>query len=170
MVSPGLVTPAVSVNTTNGHWTYTYPAQGEDYYLLGFSYTYYYVGITLADLSPNGGKPAALKPVYATIKLNTCVPDDVECKVGNLHFARFRVGGSLSGSFSASTGGYIFNYGKTLKTPVFVPKGNECSLDSKINDFFSSLTLVADDSSGANSNVNSYLCQLDPGTARMMIK
>ena len=165
MVSPGLVTPAVSVNTTNGHWTYTYAAQNEDYYLLGFSYVYYLVTLLPSKLSPNGGIPSTTSDVTAVIKINTCIPDDVECSVGNLHFARFRVGGSLSGSFSTSTGGYIFNYGKTLKTPVFVPKGNECSLESKINDFWQALQLI---NTGGGPNYD--ICQIKPGSARMLIK
>jgi len=166
MVVPGLVTPVVSVDNTNGHWTYTYPSQKEDYFLLGFSYVYYYIPISLSDLSANGTTPGAVGGVYASIKLNACIPDDVECKIGNLHFARYRVSGSLSGSFSSTTGGYIFSYGKYLKTPVLVPNGNDVSLESKINDFFNSFWLGAT----GGVEINYYLCQINPGSARMLIR
>lgn len=153
------------MDNTSGFWTYALTARDTTHILYGFSYQYYLVRADLGTLTPDGGIPDSLGAVIATINLNTCVPDDVECLLGGNHIARFRVAGSESGLFDSTTGkGYIFSYGKYLKAPIVIPYGDELSLVSKINQFFSNFYL------GSTSGTNNYaLCVLNPGTARLLI-
>ncbi len=157
-----IVPPTVSVSSSNGYWTYSYGAQPTGYLLLGFSYKYELFNTILSDLSPDG-IPTSTGTLLATMNLSDCIPDDVECLVGGYHIARFRVNGSLSGSYSAPySSGLNFSYGKTLKTPILVPANVDLQLVSKINDFWGSLDLLHD--GGGNGYVS-----LLPGTAKLVI-
>lgn len=157
----------MTVDNTTGYWTYALTAREKPHVLYGFSYQYYLQNIFLSDLTPNGTTPSANGGVVANINLNTCLPDDVECLVGGNHLARFRVAGSISGSFVSSNGsGYVFSYGKSLRTPIPVPLGNELTLVSKINDFWSNLFV---DAVNQNLHPNYLVCQLNPGTGRLLI-
>lgn len=158
-----IVSAGVSVSSSNGYWTYSYSAQSTGYLLLGFSYKYGLYDTLLADLTPDG-TPTGVGNLLASMKLSDCIPDDVECLVGGYHIARFRVNGSLSGSYSAPySSGLNFSYGKTLKTPILVPSNVDLQLVSKINDFWGSLDL--------NSEVGGAkgYCSLMPGTAKLVI-
>jgi hypothetical protein len=159
-----IVAPTVSVNNTTGYWTYAYSSQPNGYLLLGFSYQYRLVLSELAYLSADGAPlENQTANINATVNLNAVIPDDVELLIGGTHFARYRVSGSISGSWdlSANKYAYIFSYGKLLKTPVLVPANNNIQLVSKINAFWSNLY----------ASISTYVlvCSLMPNTARLVI-
>jgi hypothetical protein len=159
-----IIAPNVSVDTTNGHWKYSNNAQMSGYLLLGFSYQYILAISELSLLSPSGNAPTnASGSSGFSLKVNACIPDDVELLIGGSHFARYRVSGSISGSWTTTIGdnSYTFSYGKLLKTPVLVPANNNIELDSKINDFWTNLY--------ANTLGYVPLCALVPNTARLVI-
>lgn len=159
----------MTVDNTTGYWTYALTAREKPHILYGFSYQYFLESIFVSDLSPNGAGKGSGTDVIAAINLNTAISDDVECLLMGIHVARFRVAGSISGSFSAGSNqpSYTFSYGKYLKTPIQIPVGNELSLVSKINDFWINFYLGAYEP--VVKDLNYMVCQLNPGTGRMLI-
>ena len=152
-----------SVDTTSGWFTFQNSAQETGYLLLGFSYKYQLYANVVSNLTVNG-PPDSGQGTYAfsaTLNLSGAVPDDVELLLGGLHFARYKVNGSLSGTFS-DKGGYVFSYGKVLKSPVVIPAGVDMKLVSKLNSFWTNFNL-------ATSSPVQAVVALQPGTAMLMV-
>lgn len=162
-IVPATVSVANISGNNTGYWTFSYSAQPSGFILLGFSYEYDLYATTIGNLPAAGGIPATqTASLRASLNLSDCIPDDVECLVGGYHVARYRVNGSLSGSYSPPYfSGLSFSYGKILKAPVIVPANSDLQLVSKINAFWSSLDLIGGGYVG--------LCSLSPGTAKLVI-